>query len=97
MQIEAKQTTDKDRLEFILRRINEGANILDLIGDYEGDDEDQYFEAARDAIDEAAWRHRVKSCTHEDEWIGGGSTPDGPIEPNAVCKHCGITMDAVED
>lgn len=28
-------------------------------------------------------------CSHEYEWVGGGSTPDGPIEPNHVCKHCG--------
>lgn len=33
-------------------------------------------------------------CEHEWEWKGGGSTPDGPIEPEQVCKHCGaINLD----
>jgi len=44
--------TDKDRLEFILRLLGAGEDVFDITNGYEGDDEDQYFESARAAIDD---------------------------------------------
>ena len=44
-------------------------------------------EKAREIIDTAS--RKYFGCSHEYEWVGGGSTPDGPIEPEHVCKHCG--------
>jgi hypothetical protein len=46
-------TTDTDRLNFILIQIGNGVNVNDLLGDYEGDDEEQYLASAREAIDTA--------------------------------------------
>ena len=47
--------TDTDHLNFLLRPAGADYkfNIQDLLGDYEGDDDEQYFESARAAIDEA--------------------------------------------
>lgn len=35
----------------------------------------------------------LADCRHEYEWVGGHSTPHGPIEPTHVCKHCGAVDD----
>ena len=47
--------TDTERLNFILRQCGEDFrfDIQTILGDYDGDDEDQYFASARDAIDQA--------------------------------------------
>ncbi len=52
---EDKTFTDTDRLNFLLRQAGADYkfNLQDVLGDYEGDDDEQYFESARAAIDEA--------------------------------------------